>query len=115
VGAARGLSPSKRLAARGLPFIRIAVNVRPFSFAIQFLAGRSCSAARLDLEPQYLEIELTETTVMDNAEDSVAIPSSLSRMGVSCRSTIWDGLSSMSYLRRFPIDKLKIDRSFISE
>ena len=69
-----------------------------------------------DLEPQYLEIELTETTVMDHAESSVEILEELSRMGVMVSiDDFGTGYSSMSYLRRFPIDKLKIDRSFIKD
>jgi len=101
----------------GLPFIRIAVNVSPVQFRqSNFLQAVHAALLDFDLEPQYLEIELTETTVMDNAEDSVAILEQLSRMGVVVSiDDFGTGYSSMSYLRRFPIDKLKIDRSFISE
>jgi EAL domain-containing protein (putative c-di-GMP-specific phosphodiesterase class I) len=101
----------------GLPFIRIAVNVSPVQFRqSNFLQAVRVALLDFDLEPQYLEIELTETTVMDNAEDSVAILEELSRMGVVVSiDDFGTGYSSMSYLRRFPIDKLKIDRSFISE
>jgi EAL domain-containing protein (putative c-di-GMP-specific phosphodiesterase class I) len=68
------------------------------------------------VEPKYLEIELTETTVMDHAESSVQILEELSRMGVLVSiDEFGTGYSSMSYLRRFPIDKLKIDRSFIKD
>jgi diguanylate cyclase (GGDEF)-like protein len=101
----------------GLPFIRIAVNVSPVQFRqSSFLQAVRTALLDFDLEPQYLEIELTETTVMDNAESSVAILEELSRMGVVVSiDDFGTGYSSMSYLRRFPIDKLKIDRSFISE
>jgi diguanylate cyclase (GGDEF)-like protein len=101
----------------GLPFIRIAVNVSPVQFRqSSFLQAVRTALLDFDLEPQYLEIELTETTVMDNAEGSVAILEELSRMGVVVSiDDFGTGYSSMSYLRRFPIDKLKIDRSFISE
>jgi diguanylate cyclase len=59
---------------------------------------------------------LTETTVMDHAEASVQILEELSRMGVLVSiDDFGTGYSSMSYLRRFPIDKLKIDRSFIND
>jgi len=69
-----------------------------------------------ELEPQFLEIELTETTVMDHADSSVQILEELSRMGVLVSiDDFGTGYSSMSYLRRFPIDKLKIDRSFIKD
>jgi diguanylate cyclase (GGDEF)-like protein len=101
----------------GLPFLRIAVNVSPVQFRqSNFLQAVHAALLDFDLEPQYLEIELTETTVMDNAEGSVAILEDLSRMGVVVSiDDFGTGYSSMSYLRRFPIDKLKIDRSFISE
>jgi EAL domain-containing protein (putative c-di-GMP-specific phosphodiesterase class I) len=61
-------------------------------------------------------MELTETTVMDHAEMSVEILQELSRMGVIVSiDDFGTGYSSMSYLRRFPVDKLKIDRSFIND
>jgi len=101
----------------GLPFLRVAVNVSPVQFRqSNFLQAVRTALLDFDLEPQYLEIELTETTVMDNAEGSVQILEELSRMGVVVSiDDFGTGYSSMSYLRRFPIDKLKIDRSFISD
>jgi diguanylate cyclase len=100
-----------------LPFLRVAVNVSPVQFRqSNFLQAVRTALLDFDLEPQYLEIELTETTVMDNAEGSVQILEELSRMGVVVSiDDFGTGYSSMSYLRRFPIDKLKIDRSFISD
>jgi EAL domain-containing protein (putative c-di-GMP-specific phosphodiesterase class I) len=67
------------------------------------------------VDARFLEIELTETAVMSDPEESVAILERLSRMGVIVSvDDFGTGYSSMSYLRRFPIDKLKIDRSFIT-
>jgi len=101
----------------GLPFLRIAVNISPIHFRqSKFLEIVRSALLDHDLEPQYLEIELTETTVMDHAENSVNILEELSRMGVIVSiDDFGTGYSSMSYLRRFPIDKLKIDRSFIHD
>jgi len=101
----------------GLPFLRIAVNISPIHFRqSKFLEIVRSALLDNDLEPQYLEIELTETTVMDHAENSVSILEELSRMGVIVSiDDFGTGYSSMSYLRRFPIDKLKIDRSFIHD
>ena len=101
----------------GLPFLRIAVNISPIHFRqSKFLDIVRSALLDNDLEPQYLEIELTETTVMDHAENSVNILEELSRMGVIVSiDDFGTGYSSMSYLRRFPIDKLKIDRSFIND
>jgi diguanylate cyclase len=100
-----------------LPFIRIAVNISPIHFLQpKFLDIVRSALSDNDLEPRYLEIELTETTVMDHAENSIAILEELSRMGVLVSiDDFGTGYSSMSYLRRFPIDKLKIDRSFIKD
>jgi diguanylate cyclase len=101
----------------GLPFIRVAVNISPIHFRQpKFLNIVRAALLDHDLEPHYLEIELTETTVMDHADTSVHILEELSRMGVIVSiDDFGTGYSSMSYLRRFPIDKLKIDRSFISD
>jgi diguanylate cyclase len=101
----------------GMPFIRVAVNVSPIQFRqSNFLQAVHSALLEFDLEPQYLEIELTESTVMGNAEGSIEILEKLSRMGVVVSiDDFGTGYSSMSYLRKFPIDKLKIDRSFISE
>jgi diguanylate cyclase len=101
----------------GLPFLRIAVNISPIHFRqSKFLEIVRSALLDNDLEPQYLEIELTEKTVMDHAENSVNILKELSRMGVIVSiDDFGTGYSSMSYLRRFPIDTLKIDRSFIHD
>ncbi|MDP8985618.1 MAG: EAL domain-containing protein [Pseudomonadota bacterium] len=102
---------------KGLPFLRVAVNVSPVQFRqSNFFQTVQGALLDFDLEPQNLEIELTETTVMDNAEGSIAILQQLNRMGVVVSiDDFGTGYSSMSYLRHFPIDKLKIDRSFIGE
>src|SRR5882757_7649070 len=101
----------------GLPPLRVAVNLSPS----QFRQGNIVAMIReaLDeagLEPRFLEVELTETTVMTDPEESIAILERLSQMGVLVSvDDFGTGYSSMSYLRRFPIDKLKIDRGFINE
>jgi len=101
----------------GHPFLRIAVNISPIHFRQPgFLDVVRSALADHNLEPRFLEIELTETTVMDHAETSVHILEELSRMGVIVSiDDFGTGYSSMSYLRRFPVDKLKIDRSFIND
>jgi diguanylate cyclase len=61
-------------------------------------------------------VEITETALMSDPEESVGILEQISRMGVVVSvDDFGTGYSSMSYLRRFPIDKLKIDRGFIRE
>ncbi len=108
---------ARRWRLDGLPFMRIAVNISPVHFRrADFLDNVRTALRDNDLDPQYLEIELTESTVMDDAQGSVAILEELSRMGVVVSiDDFGTGYSSMGYLRRFPIDKLKIDRSFICD
>jgi len=102
---------------QGLTPTRVAVNLSAF----QFHNGKLLEAIRRSLEefkldPAYLEVEITESALMSDPEESVAILRRLSEMGVLVSvDDFGTGYSSMSYLQRFPIDKLKIDRTFISE
>jgi diguanylate cyclase (GGDEF)-like protein/PAS domain S-box-containing protein len=101
----------------GLPDIEMAVNVSSVEFRNdEFLEGISTILKETGLEPRYLELELTETVLMQHAEFSVPVLQKLKAMGV--RLAIDDfgtGYSSLSYLRQFPIDTLKVDQSFIHE
>ena len=103
--------------AAGLRPLRIAVNLSAKQFRQTNLVEIVRTALRLArLEPRYLEIELTESAVMQDAEQSIQILRELSELGV--RISVDDfgtGYSSLSYLRRLPLDKLKIDRAFIRE
>jgi diguanylate cyclase (GGDEF)-like protein len=102
---------------RHMPFLRVAVNVSPLQFRQANFVRKVHSALQEHcLDATYLEIELTEATLMSNAETSVALLEELSELGVVVAiDDFGTGYSSMSYLQRFPIDKLKIDRSFISD
>ncbi len=101
----------------GLPAIRIAVNLS----ARQFLRGDlvekvAATLAASGMQPCYLELELTESMLMHDVENTVKTLRALKQMGV--RLSIDDfgtGYSSLSYLKRFPLDILKIDRSFVSD
>ncbi|HEV3180084.1 MAG TPA: EAL domain-containing protein, partial [Steroidobacteraceae bacterium] len=101
----------------GMRALRVAVNLAPSQFRLHNLVEqirRALDATGLD--PQLLEVELTETAVMSDAEESIHILEAISRMGVLVSvDDFGTGYSSMSYLRRFPIDKLKIDRCFIEQ
>jgi diguanylate cyclase (GGDEF)-like protein len=101
----------------GVPSLRVSVNISASQFRDSGLV-ESIRRALDDagLEPRYLEVELTESAVMSDPEQSIAILEHLSAMGVLVSvDDFGTGYSSMSYLRRFPIDKLKIDRVFIEE
>jgi EAL domain-containing protein (putative c-di-GMP-specific phosphodiesterase class I) len=101
----------------GLPPVRIAVNVSAQQF-IETEVPEVVARALQDtgLPPQYLELELTETVLMQRVDEVVAVLKALRAMGV--RISIDDfgtGYSSLSYLKRMPIDALKVDRSFVND
>jgi diguanylate cyclase (GGDEF)-like protein/PAS domain S-box-containing protein len=104
-----------RWQAEGLPPIRMAVNLS----ARQFFRGdvvRSVDQAlrRAELSPEWLELELTESLTLGDTEATIGITHELKRLGVSLSlDDFGTGWSSLSYLRRFPLDRLKIDRSFM--
>ncbi|WP_235954502.1 putative bifunctional diguanylate cyclase/phosphodiesterase [Sphingobium psychrophilum] len=95
--------------------IRVAVNVSPVQFRSSTLNSIVLQAlARSGLEPQRLELEITESLFIDNVEATLASLHSLKVLGVRVAlDDFGTGYSSLSYLRSFPFDKLKIDRSFI--
>jgi diguanylate cyclase (GGDEF)-like protein len=101
----------------GVPTLRVSVNLSASQFRDDRLVDNIRRALDdADLEARYLEVELTESAVMTDPEQSVTILEQLSAMGVLVSvDDFGTGYSSMSYLRRFPIDKLKIDRVFIDE
>lgn len=97
--------------------VPVAVNVS----AVQFRQEGFCDLVRrvleeTRLEPQYLELELTESLLLSNADVMFRVLGELKSMGV--RLAIDDfgtGYSSLSYLKQFPVSKIKIDRSFIRD
>lgn len=102
---------------QGLTPTRVAVNLSAFQFRNGTLLATIREAlAEHRLDPGYLEVEITESALMSDPEESVSILRKLSDMGVQVSvDDFGTGYSSMSYLQRFPIDKLKIDRTFISD
>jgi diguanylate cyclase (GGDEF)-like protein len=95
--------------------VKVAVNVSPVQFKCQDLALQVISAlAAAQLAPARLEIEITESTFMQNTESTLQTLHRLRKLGVRiAMDDFGTGHSSLSYLRSFPFDKLKIDRSFI--
>jgi diguanylate cyclase (GGDEF)-like protein/PAS domain S-box-containing protein len=103
--------------ARGLAPLRMSVNLSARQFQQAGLAGRVHAAlAASGLPADALEIEITESTVMRDTEEAASVLRSLKTLGVGLSiDDFGTGYSSLSYLKRFPIDVLKIDRSFIKD
>jgi diguanylate cyclase (GGDEF)-like protein len=97
--------------------VRISVNISP----MQFKKGELVTLVRAaladsGLAPSLLELEITESSLMDDVEENVAILQRLKAMGVQLAiDDFGTGFSSLSYLKRFPIDVLKIDQSFVRD
>jgi diguanylate cyclase (GGDEF)-like protein/PAS domain S-box-containing protein len=101
----------------GLPPARVSVNLSARVFQQRDIAKLVMQVlAETGLEPQYLELELTESTIMRNAEEAVLMLNELHALGIGLAiDDFGTGYSSLSYLKRFPVDRLKIDRSFVSD
>lgn len=108
---------NKAMQAAGLPPLHVAVNISARQFGGGALAARVQEALDVaGLAPEWLELELTESLVMQNPEEAVRSLHELKDLGV--RLAIDDfgtGYSSLSYLQRFPVDHLKIDQSFVRD
>ncbi|MBM3529866.1 MAG: EAL domain-containing protein [Alphaproteobacteria bacterium] len=103
------------LDARAWPGIAVSVNVSPLQFRqIDFVNGVERILAETGLEPARLELELTESTLLGNVENAEAAMRRLRALGVQLAlDDFGTGYSSLLYLRRFPFNRLKIDRSFV--
>jgi diguanylate cyclase (GGDEF)-like protein len=99
----------------GCTGILVSVNLSPRQFQRADLSRTVYDALRAaDLEPRFLELEVDESSVMYDAEASMKILESLKAIGVRVLiSHFGSGYSSLRYLRRFPIDGLKLERSFL--
>ena len=101
----------------GADGIRVAVNLSPAQFAYQDLMETVCWALNeAKLPGHHLELEITETMLMRDRNTTIKTLHDLSSLGISLAlDDFGTGYSSLSYLRRFKIDKIKIDRSFIAD
>jgi EAL domain-containing protein (putative c-di-GMP-specific phosphodiesterase class I) len=101
----------------GLLAVPVAVNISSLEFrSEQFLEGVQVALKNTCLDPRYLELELTETVLMQHAGSSANALGQLKAIGV--RLAVDDfgtGYSSLSYLTRFPVDALKLDQSFVRD
>jgi diguanylate cyclase (GGDEF)-like protein len=101
----------------GLPPIRIAVNLSARQLTDPNLVDSIADVLReTELDPAFLEIEITESSVMADVEHSISVLRKLKELGVQLSvDDFGTGYSSLSYLKRFPIDVLKIDQSFVRD
>ncbi|KQV61833.1 diguanylate cyclase [Duganella sp. Root198D2] len=101
----------------GLRPLRVAVNVSARQFRDKNLADEVVEALRsTGLQAQYLELELTESMMMQNADEAVVTVQRLKKVGVGISiDDFGTGYSSLAYLKLFPIDYLKIDQSFVRD
>lgn len=102
---------------QGLPPLKIAINMSARQFRQEELAERIASVfASTGADPAHVILELTESMVMHDVDSTLVALRALKKLGVSLSlDDFGTGYSSLSYLRRFPIDELKIDRSFIND
>ncbi|MBC3906808.1 GGDEF/EAL domain-containing response regulator [Undibacterium umbellatum] len=101
----------------GLTIAAISVNISAVEFRRQdFVEGVRTILAETGLSPNCLQLEITESVLMHHAEGSVAILQQLKDMGIQLAvDDFGTGYSSLSYLNQFPIDVLKIDKSFVND
>jgi len=101
----------------GVDMGEIAVNISAHQFRQpEFVQSVRAVLAETGLPAERLELEITESTVMHSADSSVATLAELKAMGVKLAiDDFGTGYSSLSYLRRFPIDRLKIDQAFVAD
>ncbi|MDO8772858.1 MAG: EAL domain-containing protein [Burkholderiaceae bacterium] len=102
---------------QGLPHMRMAVNLSARQFKDSQFPQRVLEILNeAGLDPQYLELEITESILVDGLDTVNAVLQDFKRAGIMISlDDFGTGYSSLSYLKRFPIDKLKIDQSFVRD
>ncbi|MBN9311401.1 bifunctional diguanylate cyclase/phosphodiesterase, partial [Devosia sp.] len=97
--------------------IAVAVNISAAQFRYHAVVRRVAEALqRTGLAPRRLELEITESVLFDESAEALAALNELHRMGIRVAlDDFGTGYSSLSYLRRFPFDKIKVDRSFVAD
>ncbi|MEO5372927.1 MAG: EAL domain-containing protein [Alphaproteobacteria bacterium] len=105
-----------RWRAEGLDVVPVAVNVsgRQFQHARRLMLSLEQVLRENQLDPSLIEIELTESSAMSDPDNAIAVVNTLRDMGIRCAiDDFGTGYSSLGVLKRFPISKLKVDRSFV--
>ncbi|MDQ6997682.1 MAG: EAL domain-containing protein [Mariprofundus sp.] len=101
----------------GLKNLKVAVNLSARQFSDRHLLEKVENVLQVSgLDVELLELEITESVIMKDIEGTIALLEKLAAMGVTLAiDDFGTGYSSLSYLKRFPINKLKIDKSFIDD
>lgn len=107
----------RRVMDMGLPPVSVAVNVSALDLRRpDFTDQVAATLVRAGVSPKYLEIEVTESTVMHDVDQVIGTLRRLRALGVSISiDDFGTGYSSLAYLKQFPVQTLKIDRSFVSD
>ena len=111
------LRTAMREAARWPRDLRVSINLSPVQFRNRRLLAVIVEAmAESGLTPNRLQVEITETTLLDAGESTLAMLCDLRTLGVRVAlDDFGTGYSSLNYLRKFPFDKVKIDKSFVDD
>jgi EAL domain-containing protein (putative c-di-GMP-specific phosphodiesterase class I) len=108
----------QRWQAGGLPIVKVAVNIsaRQFDEPKDFAEDVTRLLNSIGLDPRYLELEMTESMLLKNVDENVAVLRKLGMLGTSLAvDDFGTGYSSLAYLKQLPIDTLKIDRTFVRD
>jgi EAL domain-containing protein (putative c-di-GMP-specific phosphodiesterase class I) len=107
----------KRFQALGLPQLRMSVNVSQMQFRHpDFMQNLQSALTDTNISPGNLELEITESVAMEDADFMLEILHGIRKLGISIAiDDFGTGYSSLSHLRQLPIDRLKIDRAFVDE
>lgn len=111
------LDAAAKAAAQWPSHVRVAVNLSPIQFrGPNLIATIEAALGAADLDAGRLELEITESLLLENSQSNLDMLLAVRRLGVRvAMDDFGTGYSSLSYLRAFPFDKIKIDRSFMAD
>ncbi len=108
---------AKKCHEEGLPKFRVAVNISGVQFYRDDIVALTKQVLEdVDIDPKYVELEVTESAVIEDLDETIKILQNLKELGVDLAiDDFGTGYSSLSYLKKFPIHRLKVDRSFVMD
>lgn len=110
----QAVAQNKAWEKAGVPVVKLAVNLSAQQFRLPLVDEVSATLTLHGLAHELLELEITESMVMNNVERVIEMLTDLAKLGMQISlDDFGTGYSSLSYLKRFPIDKLKVDQSFV--